>query len=997
MVVGLLPGAGTVWAHPPVPPEQASRSVLPPAAQADAAIIPGAPGFSFRYDQTFGENEVPYLADTQHFNQPQGLFVDSSGVYITETGGNRMLRLDPDTGIANLVLGQAGKDWPGQDTLAKPNDVTRDNAGNIWIIDQHRLIKYSSGGDYLLGYPEQDQDPSQSGSGNDRFMNALGLAIDGDFLYVADTDNQRVQIFKIDSGAPVYFKTLGTTGQAGGEDTQFNFPSNVVVFNQRLYVTDRLNNRIQIFDTTSFDLAGSITNMAWDCWGAGDFTCGPYSVAVNANSVYISNLQDNRVLVYDTASLSFQKTLGSYGVGNGQFWGVIDLSLDAAGNLYTADSNNSRVQKFDAAGNYVRSYGVTGVPYLTDSFHYYRPYVAVDAANNILVLESWGQRLIKLSPSGAPLWVRGTPGITRDGNNVDDAAHFFYPGGMDTDKAGNIFVGDNNRVQIFDKNGNVKGHIGTGFGSGAYQFSWVSDVVVDNRGRIFVGDPNNQRVQVFDKNLSYVQTLGQTGISGKDNAHFDNPNGLALDKSGALYVVDRNNCRVQKFSAKLAWVKTYGVTGACGGSLGEFSNGEDLEVDSKGRLYFNDGGSIKVFDAKGAFLTLVGGRNWGSRSGEFRFVPSIALDKVGNLYVADAGNHRIQKYLPKTPYAVQTNLNGFGNLDTSGISALAEFNKQLYAGTANSSQGGQIWRSKDGRNWNAVSQPGMGSGADQTAIYALQPFKGQLYAGVMSWYDKPAQLFRSADGANWAPVNLNGMGNPKNTGVSQLRVFGGRLYAVYYNTYNGPEGAEIWVSASGQPGDWQKVVGGGLGDTSCAMVTGMVEHNQAYYAVVNCASGPMIWRSTTGDTWETVAGLPFTQPENFDAGGMLSWKGQMYVSFENATTGAQLWRSADGLTWTPVSLNGLGDPNNAKIESIVLYGKVLYAVAKNYEKGLAVYKSSDGSAWQKVTDNGFGDSTNDSTLWGNASLIFKKKLFIGTWNGSGGGELWKVCTAKNCK
>jgi tripartite motif-containing protein 71 len=199
----------------------------------------------------------------------------------------------------------------------------------------------------------------------------------------------------------------------------------------------------------------------------------------------------------------------------------VDVAVDASGNLYVADPRNHRVQMYDSSLVYVRTYGETGVPYLTDGYHYNSPYdVAVSSSGKIAIVEDWGrgQRLIALDADGEPLFIIGEPEVSGDDNE-----HFAEPKGVAFDATGRLYVADcgNARVQIFDSAGMWIARIGTGMGTGNYEFDCPSGVTVDTGGNIYVADSGNHRVQIYDSSRMYLATIGTTGVSGSDNAHFN--------------------------------------------------------------------------------------------------------------------------------------------------------------------------------------------------------------------------------------------------------------------------------------------------------------------------------------------------------------------------------------------------------------------------------------------------------------------------------------------
>ena len=337
------------------------------------------------------------------------------------------------------------------------------------------------------------------------------------------------------------------------------------------------------------------------------------------------------------------------------------MTVDAAGNIYVADWLNARVQQFNSSLAYVRTYGATGVPYLTDNLHYNTPSgLAVAPDGSIYVTEESGQRLLKLNAGGTMQWAVGLPGVVVDTdandrlNNPRDVA--LAPSGL-------VYVADssNDRIQIFNPDGSYYATLGTGYGTGDYQFKWPTGLFITADGTIYVADYNNQRVQIYNSNRVYVATLGVTGVAGSDNAHFRNPRDVVVDGRGYVYVSENSNYRVQVFDANRNYVRTIGVTGEGGEGFDHLNGPYHLAVDAHNNLYVssNWNSAVHVYNQDGAYLTTIGGSR-GNRSGQLAGPYGLAFDAAGNLYIADSDNHRIQKFAPGVPGWRQVNINGFG-------------------------------------------------------------------------------------------------------------------------------------------------------------------------------------------------------------------------------------------------------------------------------------------------------------------------------------------------
>ena len=951
------------------------------------AVALGQPGLSFRYVQTFGTSEQAYPADTQHLNGPGGLFIDGSdNLYVVEELGARMLEFD-STGSNVLSIGIAGMHNRGEYSFDNPRDVTVDHNGNVWTVDSYRVAQYDASGNFLQESPPDD--PWNSGSDDTHFNIPRGIAFDsGGRLYVSDTENHRIQVYTFTvEGTVVYSTTIGETGVSGSDNSHFDQPYRIAIdSSDNLYVADAGNHRLQIFSSSHAYVA--TIGVAGESGSDNGHFNWPTGVHVDASKIYVADRENWRVQIFDRTTRAYQSTLGTdWGWNDDQFAGPLDVATDSASNIYVADEVNHRVQKFNSSGVYVSTIGVTRVPYLTDGYHYNHPRVAIDNSGNIIILEEDGQRLVKLNASGVFQWSAGEPGV-----HGDDNEHFGWPHGVAVDKDGRIYVVDgngNHRVQIYASDGAYSATLGTGQGTGNYQFDWPAGIAVGDNGYIYVSDANNHRVQIYNGNRVFVGRIGVTGECGSDNDHLCSPIGIEVDAAGNIYVADAGNARVQKFDSSRQWQMTLGTTGSWGEDFSQFSSPEDIAIDAQGRIYVADiwNQRVQVFDHSGNYLTTIGGA-WGSNSGQLRNASGVDLDSAGNVYVTDFQNGRIQKFAPGVPGWRQMNINGFGERGHTSVLALEVFNGQLYAGTGNWGDGTQVWRTTDGSTWTAVSSPGFGSAYTNTnpAILDMIGFNGQLYAST-GWDGIGGQIWRSPNGTAWTQVISNGFGNTNSFAISTFAVFGNALYAA---THNNNDGLEIWRSDTGNSGDWTRVVANGNGDADNYIATGLIEFNGYFYAAIeNETDGAEIWRTDNGITWTQVATGGFGDAGNIQTGGFAVLSGYLYVSTRNDTVGAQVWRSSNGATWTQVMGDGFGDSNNYKIESLFASGGYLYAGTDNDVAGIEVWRSLNGTTWSQVNPDGFGDSNNISTLWSVGTVAFKNHLYIGTWNDANGGEVWQ--------
>ncbi|MCY2950528.1 MAG: 6-bladed beta-propeller, partial [Planctomycetota bacterium] len=215
------------------------------------------------------------------------------------------------------------------------------------------------------------------------------------------------------------------------------------------------------------------------------------------------------------------------------------------------------------------------------------------------------------------------------------------------DASGDLWVADlgNYRVQHITDTGTFISQLGTGvFGSSSgtftSQFKSPTDVAVDASNNVWVADGGNNRIRKFNGTTGAVMQTISTGLS--------NPQGVDVDNLGNIWVADSFNNRIRKYSSIGTLLLTIGGVQGTGNTQLWYPS--DVVVDATGNVWIADryNNRIVEYNSTGGFIQRIGGgvtgNAVGTGNGEFDFPTTVTLDSLGNLWVADSNNDRLQVF-----------------------------------------------------------------------------------------------------------------------------------------------------------------------------------------------------------------------------------------------------------------------------------------------------------------------------------------------------------------
>jgi sugar lactone lactonase YvrE len=500
-------------------------------------------------------------------------------------------------------------------------------------------------------------------------------------LYIADYNNHRIR--EVSRGT---IKTVAGNGVAGfsgdgglATSAKLNQPLGVALDTAgNLYIVDQFNQRIRAVS------GGTMKTIAGN--GAGAFSGdggpatsaslnNPQGIAVDtAGNLYIADYSNNRIRAVSGGTITTVAGNGVDGFSGdagpatiASLNGPGGVALDAAGNLYIADYNNNRIREVSGGtittvvGNGRLGFAGDGGPPANASLNGAGGLV-VDAGGQLFIADYFNERVRKVSggiittvagQGGGTLWGDGGPATSAALLNTVDVV---------VDLAGNLFIADvgNNCVRkvsggtITTVAGNgIAGFSGDGGPATSASLNSPTGIALDAAGNLYIADQSNHRIRkVSGGTIETVSGNGAAGFSGDGgpatSASLYLPRRVAVDAAGNLYIADKRNNRIRKVSGgTITTVAGNGVAGFSG-DTGPATNAsldgpEGVALDAVGNLYIADSNNYRIRQVSGGTITTVAGNGVAGFSGDLGpatnaslYKPTgVAVDAVGNLLIAD--------------------------------------------------------------------------------------------------------------------------------------------------------------------------------------------------------------------------------------------------------------------------------------------------------------------------------------------------------------------------
>ncbi len=615
-------------------------------------------------------SDVLYSANLQQLGPVEAMATDLAGnLYLADTTNGVVRKVSTD-GTMAIIAGTGtsarhayGVGDGGPAALAplyQPDQLAVDGAGNVYIAERNQpyvrkvapngvITTYVGNG--TAGY-SGDGGPAASAE----IGAAWGLAADnaGD-LYISDVTTGKhssvaaAGIRKVTPDGTITTiagtEITGYSGDGGpGVKAQFNSPGALAIDDSgNLYIAD-------LYRIRKLSANGIISTIA------GNGTPGFAGDGGPAAAAQIS---------------------GSVG-GSG---GSLAIS---AGSLYIADSANNRIRTIAANGTIQTvagdgdacCYGGDGSP--ANSISLDSPLgVAVDAAGNTYISDTYDNAIFRVSPAGA---LTAVAGVNTAGSNSGDggpAVHAFVrtPVGMTFDASGNLYVAEAGgfRVRKIDPAGMITTVAGTGVQGYVWSFegspaaaanlTWPEDVAVDASGNLYIADTAADAIRKVTPAgiITTVAGTGTAGFSGDGgpatSAQIKTPSGVAVDRSGNLYIADTYNLRIRKVTPDgIITTVAGGGTVYTGDGIAATTAGlafpAGVRVDAAGNLYVADESRVQLITPDGIIHT-VGGTGVLGDSGDGGpatsaqlFAYGLAVNAAGDIYIAGWGSSVVRVLTP---------------------------------------------------------------------------------------------------------------------------------------------------------------------------------------------------------------------------------------------------------------------------------------------------------------------------------------------------------------
>ncbi|MCC7202780.1 MAG: hypothetical protein IT393_09015 [Nitrospirae bacterium] len=512
------------------------------------------------------------------FNYPEGLVADGLNLFVTDTYNQVIRKVGMYSGEVTTLSGRRGQagysDGTGADTMFQmPSGITA--IGSVlYVTDTDnqviRRVDKNSGTTLTIAGSVKTRGSADGIGDSSRFNNPLGITTDGEFLFIADSNNHTIRRLDIQTGEVITL--AGKAGESGISDgsllnARFSYPSGLYLKGGELFVSEIGNDLIRVIDLingTVITLAGTprVPGFLDGPPGIGRFN-SPAEIAIAGDYIYVTDMNNN--------------TIRSVNISTGE------IETIAGAPSYTGATDDAGVNsRFSTPGG-----------------------IAIDG-NTLYVADTYNHLIRKVDgETGEVTTIAGKAGVSGATDSSESSAVFNSPTDVIADESGNfIYIVDTNNHIIRSMNistGEVRTFAGYPAESGS-----VNGIGIDARfkspkrgvrinGKLYIADSGNHVIRIIDILTKEVTTLaGQSGVAGLNDssegssgiAHFNSPGDITTDGT-FLYVADTGNHAIRRVDPNTGIVVT--ISGSRGTSgLVESADGAPLFNLPEGITWHND-------------------------------------------------------------------------------------------------------------------------------------------------------------------------------------------------------------------------------------------------------------------------------------------------------------------------------------------------------------------------------------------------------------------------
>ncbi len=549
---------------------------------------------------------------------------DSSGDRIAEIkpgGSKRTWGYNGDS-EETLTVSPRGN-VSGAEPSAFTTNIERDSEGRPLVVTEPELT--------TAGKPEDKTASSISGLTKD----GQSLAASTGMWVGAPTLAYEYQWQRCDSSGASCTNVTGATG------TTYTLGNSDVEHTIRVVVTAS-NSEGSAASTSE---ATAVVTSPLPLYGAsfGSFGSGsgqllePSDLVTDASgNIWVADTENARLEEWN-AKNEFVRTVGSYGPENGKFEGLYGVAVDSAGHIWTSECGNDRIDEFSSEGVFIKNFGSKGSA--NEQFNCPEG-LAIAPSGNIYVADRGNHRVQELNSEGK--WIK----------NYSQSVEHEGPFDVKLDPSGDLWVSYawESKIAEYGTEGTILQLWGTK-GTAAGDLEDAYRLKIGPEGNIWLAEWGNNRVQVFTPTGTLVAAFGEYG-SGE--GQFFHARGISFSGS-SVYVLDsgefwRNtgNGRIEQWnfeaSVTITPVKYSASFGSFGSGSGQLLEPSDLATDGSGNIWVADteNARLEEWNAKNEFVRTVG--SYGPENGKFEGLYGVAVDSAGHIWTSECGNDRIDEF-----------------------------------------------------------------------------------------------------------------------------------------------------------------------------------------------------------------------------------------------------------------------------------------------------------------------------------------------------------------